>query len=106
MSGQALGSAAPADRVSVPRKRGWKIVKRVLLGVAIVVVLAVGWFVVSFGPRNVIGMLRYDQRQEGKLKVGDAAPDVALLALDGVTPVRLKDSVGGKPLVLVFGSFT
>ena len=103
MSGQALETppVAPA-----PRRRGWKIVKRVLLGLAIVVVAAVGWFVFSFGPRNVIGMLRYDQRQEGKLKVGDPAPDVALLALDGVTPVRLKDSVGGKPLVLVFGSFT
>ncbi len=51
-------------------------------------------------------MLRYDQREEGTLKVGHVAPDVELLALDGVTPVRLKDSVGGKPLVIVFGSFT
>jgi hypothetical protein len=58
------------------------------------------------GPRNVIGMLRYDQRQEGKLKVGDRAPDVGLLALDGKTPVRLAESVGDKPLVLVLGSFT
>lgn len=61
---------------------------------------------ISFGPRNVIGMLRYDQRREGDLKVGDAAPDVQLLALDGATPVHLRDSVGGKPLVVVFGSFT
>jgi peroxiredoxin len=51
-------------------------------------------------------MLRYDQRREGDLKVGDRAPDVALLALDGSTPVRLKDSIGEKPLVLIFGSFT
>ena len=106
MSGQTLEAppAAPA-----PHRRGWpgwRFVKRVLLVVAVLVVGAVGWFVYSFGPRNVIGMLRYDQRQQGKLKVGDAAPDVALLSLDGSTPVRLKDSIGGKPLVLVFGSFT
>ena len=37
------------------------------------------------GPRNLIGMLRYDQRREGDLKVGDRAPDVTLLALDGKT---------------------
>ena len=51
-------------------------------------------------------MLRYDQRQEGTLKVGDRAPDVALLALDGKTPVRSREQLGGKPTVLVFGSFT
>jgi hypothetical protein len=38
--------------------------------------------------------------------VGDAAPDVELVALDGARRLRLKDSVGGKPLVLVFGSYT
>jgi len=80
--------------------------KKILIGIGLVVVAAVGYAVVSFGPRNIIGMLRYDQRQEGSLKVGDAAPNVDLLALDGTTPVALKDSIGGKPLVLVFGSFT
>jgi hypothetical protein len=97
VSGQALASSAR------PRRRIWK---RLLLGAGLLVLAAVGFFVWSFGPRNVIGMLRYDQRQEGRLKVGDRAPDADLLALDGVTPVRLKDSIGGKPLVLVFGSFT
>ena len=80
--------------------------KKILIGIGLVVVAAVGYAVVSFGPRNIIGMLRYDQRQEGSLKVGDAAPNVDLLALDGTTLVALKDSIGGKPLVLVFGSFT
>jgi hypothetical protein len=80
--------------------------KKILIGVGLLVVAVVAYGVISFGPRNIIGMLRYDQREEGKLKVGDPAPDVALLALDGTTPVRLKDSVGGKPLILVFGSFT
>ena len=102
MPGEAVSAAAPA---SVPRRRR-RLLRRVLLGIAAVVLAAVGYVVFSMGPRNVIGMLRYDQREEGKLRVGDPAPDVDLLALDGTTPVKLKDSVGGKPLVLVFGSFT
>ena len=84
-----------------------KILKRILLGVALAVVVLAALAVWQIGgPRNVIGMLRYDQRREGDLKVGSRAPDAQLLALDGSTPVRLKDSVGGQPLVLVFGSFT
>ena len=81
--------------------------KKVLIGVGVLVLLAAGGFTWMIGgPRNVIGMLRYDQRQEGSLKVGDRAPDVAMLALDGKTPVRLSASFGGKPTVLIFGSFT
>jgi hypothetical protein len=81
--------------------------KRVLLGLAILLVLAAaGLTYMIGGPRSLIGMLRYDQRQEGTLKVGDRAPDVGLLALDGKTPVRLAGELGGKPTVLIFGSFT
>jgi len=81
--------------------------KKALLAVLVLLVGAAAYAVISFGPRNIIGMLRYDQRQEGSLKVGDRAPDVDLLALDGKTLVPLKDSIGGgKPVVLVFGSFT
>ena len=84
-----------------------KILKRVLIGLAALVVLAVGGMTYMIGgPRNLIGMLRYDQRQEGRLKVGDRAPDVTLVALDGTTPVKLSSELGGKPTVLVFGSFT
>jgi hypothetical protein len=80
-----------------------RIVLLALVGLA----LAAGTvFVVSVGPRNVIGMLRYDTRREGKLKVGDRAPDLALLAPDGTTAVRLVGERRGRPLVLVFGSFT
>ena len=79
--------------------------KRGLL-VALGLVLAAGGFMLwQIGPRNVIGMLRYDQRREGRLKVGDPAPDVLLARLDG-TEAHLADSLGGKPLVLIFGSFT
>lgn len=74
-----------------------------VLGIALVA--AGGWMVYRIGPRNVVGMLRYDQREEGALKVGDAAPDVVLAALDG-GEVRLRDRIGAKPVVLVFGSYT
>jgi hypothetical protein len=51
-------------------------------------------------------MLRYDQRQEGDLAMGDPAPDVSLVALDGVTRVGLRERTGNRPVVLVFGSYT
>jgi hypothetical protein len=81
--------------------------KKIVIGVAVVALLALGGFTYMVGgPRNLIGMLRYDQREEGTLKVGDKAPDVTLLALDGKTPVHLSERLAGKPTVLVFGSFT
>ena len=82
-----------------------KIVVRGLLAVVAVGLAAGGFMVYRIGPRNVWGMLRYDQRQEGSLRVGDRAPDVALTALDG-SPVRLEDRIGERPLILIFGSYT
>ncbi|HEY1251695.1 MAG TPA: hypothetical protein VGH97_10940 [Thermoanaerobaculia bacterium] len=88
-------------------EKGKRILKRVLLGLAVVVVLALGGMTYMIGgPKNLIGMLRYDQRKEGTLRVGDRAPDVTLIALDGTTPVKLSEQIGAKPTVLVFGSFT
>ena len=83
-----------------------KIFRKVLLILAVAVAILGAFVAWRIGPRNIIGMLRYDQRKEGKLKPGDAAPDVALVSLDGKTPVRVAELVGGKPLVLVFGSYT
>jgi hypothetical protein len=82
--------------------------KRIAIGVGVLALLALGGFTYMVGgPRNLIGMIRYDQREEGTLKVGDRAPDVSLLELDGKTAVHLADRLaGGKPTVLVFGSFT
>lgn len=80
--------------------------KRILLGIALLVLAVAGWLVYQIGPRNIIGMLRYDQRREGDYKVGDKAPDAVLKALDGTTDVRLLDTMRGKPLVLIFGSYT
>ena len=80
--------------------------KVILIAFAVLLVLAAGLLVFMIGPRNIIGMLRYDQRQEGRLKVGELAPDVAMVALDGTSPVHLKDHMGGKPLIIIFGSYT
>lgn len=96
VSGQAVGASRPWRRV----------VKRGLLAVLVLVAAAAAFVVAKMGPKNVIGMIRYDQRQEGRLKVGDRAPDVALVALDGKTSVHLADAIGDRPLILVFGSFT
>ena len=84
--------------------------KKVLLITALAIVgiaiLLAGYMVFRMGPRNVIGMIRYDQRKEGDLKVGDRAPDAQLLALDGTQRLSLLGNRNGRPLVLVFGSFT
>jgi hypothetical protein len=78
----------------------------VLIVVGALVAAAVAGALVFIGPRNIWGMLRYDQRRQGDLKPGDKAPDVPLLALDGTSKVRLRDRMGGRPLVLIFGSYT
>ena len=83
-----------------------KVVRRTLLGLAIVLVIAVTALFWVIGPRNVFGMLRYDQRREGDLRVGGRAPDVSLVSLDGRTPVQISSSIGEQPLVIVFGSYT
>ena len=49
---------------------------------------------------------KYDRRAEGRLRVGDPAPDLDLIMYDG-SPARLSSLWGdGKPLFLVFGSCT
>ena len=80
--------------------------KILLLGLLTLGGVAAAIVVARIGPRNIIGMIRYDQRQEGSLRVGDHAPDIELLAIDGKTGSRLSQHLGGRPVVLVFGSFT
>jgi cytochrome oxidase Cu insertion factor (SCO1/SenC/PrrC family) len=45
------------------------------------------------------------KREQGNLKVGDAAPAFELAGVDGANKVKLAD-LRGKPVVLVFGSCT
>lgn len=85
--------------------------KRILVGAGLLILVLAGAAVSYIGPRNVIGILRYDTRREGELKLGDAAPEVELVALGndadaGTERIKLRDQLHGRPLVLVFGSFT
>jgi hypothetical protein len=79
--------------------------KKAFLVLGLVVVAAALALTFWIGPRNVIGLLRYDQRRPGRLQVGDSAPDVTLTALDGSSR-KLLQGGGSRPLVLVFGSYT
>jgi len=79
--------------------------KKVLLILAAAALAVAVVMIVKIGPRNIIGMLRYDQRREGDLKVGDRAPDAQLVSLDGTTRQALFTR-RDKPTVLIFGSFT
>jgi hypothetical protein len=79
--------------------------RRIFFALLALVLVAGGVLAWQIGPRNIIGMLFYDQRREGSLKVGQVAPDVVLANLDG-SEVKLSEAIGGQPLVLVFGSFT
>ncbi len=81
------------------------------VGLAVVVLLLGAFGVLTYlagSPKDAYGMVRYalPQMRAGELKVGDAAPDVELVALDGASRFQLRERVGQKPLVLVFGSFT
>lgn len=85
-----------------------KILRRSALALLVLGVLALGVFTYLVGgPRNLVGMMLYDQREEGWLRVGDPAPDVALTAVDGTTRTSLlAGREEGKAQVLIFGSFT
>jgi len=80
--------------------------KKILLVACGLVVLAATVIAVKIGPSNIIGMIRYDQRREGDLKVGDVAPAAMLVSLDGRSRVPLLKTNTGRPQILVFGSFT
>lgn len=79
----------------------------IVLG-ALVLAAFIGLSIMAGGPRNVYGMVRYalPHMHRGTLRAGDDAPDVRLVALDGVTRFHLRERVGARPLVLVFGSYT
>jgi hypothetical protein len=59
-------------------------------------------------PKDAYGMVRYalPHMHRGTLKVGSDAPDARLLALDGTSHLHIRERLGARPLVLVFGSFT
>ena len=85
---------------------GTPVFRIALLGLLVVGMAWAAIIVARIGPSNIIGRIRYDHREKGKLRVGDQAPDVQLVTLDGKTTARLSEHLGGCPSVLVFGSFT
>jgi hypothetical protein len=42
----------------------------------------------------------------GDLRVGDRARDAKLYSLDGASTFHIRERIGAKPLVLIFGSYT
>ncbi|HKS66158.1 MAG TPA: hypothetical protein VJR26_02885 [Candidatus Acidoferrales bacterium] len=80
-------------------------------GIGLVAVLAItialGCYFMG-GPRDLYGFLRYalPQWNSGNLRVGDQAPDATLYSLDGQSSFHLRDRIGKRPLVLIFGSYT
>jgi hypothetical protein len=75
---------------------------------AIVVVAFAGLSFMAGSPRDVYGLVRYalPHMHRGKLHLGEDAPDVRLLALDGSNHFHLREPTGKRPLVLIFGSYT
>jgi hypothetical protein len=85
------------------------VLKWTLISLAIVLVAAFVLFSFMAGsPKDVYYMVRYafPHMHRGNLKVGDAATDARLVELDGSTRFHLREKTAGRPLVLVFGSFT
>ncbi len=81
-----------------------------------ILLVILGLLVVSFaalslllgGARNLYGLARFavPHMSRGELRVGDTAPDVQITALDGRSTFHLRERIGRKPLVLIFGSYT
>ena len=84
-----------------------KVSKRALKVTAAVALIALaGGGAYMYAVRQAwIRYNKYDRREKGTLQVGDAVPDLTLVAYDG-SPVRLAGLWAEKPLVLVFGSCT
>ena len=74
----------------------------------LLVLAFVGLSIMAGSPKDAISMVRYalPHMHIGSLKVGDDAPDARLVALDGTTRFHLRERTAGRPLVIVFGSFT
>lgn len=77
------------------------------VGGAVLVVAGLGgWGYFEAMKRAWIRINEYDIRTEGSLQVGDLAPDVELLTMDGGGTRRISELYAEKPLVLTFGSYT
>lgn len=81
------------------------------IGISVGVLLVAAFIVLSKlagSPKDAFYMVRYalPHMHRGKLKPGDTAPDAKLFALNGSGTFHIRERTTGRPLVLVFGSFT
>lgn len=86
-----------------------RVLKWAAIGLGIFFALAFAFLsMVAGSPKNVYGLVRYalPNMHRGDLRVGDRARDAKLYELDGVNTFHLRDRIGAKPLVLIFGSYT
>ena len=67
------------------------------------IALGTAFLIVAAAPGQNPGK---DRPLEGKLKVGDPAPDFKLRTMVGKNEAQLSTSRDKKPVVLVFGSYT
>jgi hypothetical protein len=90
-------------------KRPRRILKWTAIVLALLLATAFGFLsMVAGSPKNVYGLVRYalPNMHRGDLRIGDRARDAKLYSLDGLTTFHLRDRIGAKPLVLIFGSYT
>jgi len=81
------------------------------IGISFGVLVLIAFIVLSKmagSPKDALYMVRYafPHMHRSNLKIGDSAPDARLVALNGSDHFRIRERNSGKPLVLVFGSFT
>jgi len=75
---------------------------------ALVIAVFILLSLMAGNPKDAFQMVRYafPHMRRGNLKVGAPAPDGRLTALNGTDHFQIRQQIKGKPLVLVFGSFT
>jgi len=76
-------------------------------GVLLILVF-IGLSVMAGSPKDAYGMVRYalPHMHRGKLRPGDTAPDASVLTLDGKERFQIRGRIGGRPLMIIFGSYT
>jgi hypothetical protein len=81
--------------------------RRIIWGTALVLLLGAGGFAgwMALVRAGVLRYNKWDRRERGTLRVGDLAPDLAIVAYDG-SSLRLSSLWAEKPAVFVFGSCT
>ncbi len=75
---------------------------------ALLVLAFIGLSVMAGSPKDAYDMVRYalPHMHRGKLRPGDNAPDASVLTLNGKDRFQIRDRIGGRPLMIIFGSYT